>query len=113
RRRRSGLAGEAFEGLGAAAERVGQELQRHLAPEPGVAGAIDDTHAAAAETLEDGVMCDLLAYHAASGHVTPAGRIWSLAAGGPGRMVGRRPNSAPLALVRKLLEVIRVADRPA
>ncbi len=43
------LALEAGAPLGVGRERLGQQLQRHLAPEPRVAGAVDLAHAATAE----------------------------------------------------------------
>ena len=68
-RRGARLALEALEGPGLAGEALGQELQGHGAAEAGVLGLVDDTHAAAAELLDDPVVGDRLADHVASAHV--------------------------------------------
>ena len=52
------LAAEPFERLGVGGEIGGQELQRDLAAETNVLGAVDHAHAAGAEPLEDLVMAD-------------------------------------------------------
>ena len=53
RREHLRLALEARQPLGVGDERLGQHLERHLALEPGVAGAPDLAHAACAEGGED------------------------------------------------------------
>ena len=50
---RAGLALEAGDAFAVAREFLGQHLDRHLAPELGVAGAVDLTHASRAEGRED------------------------------------------------------------
>jgi len=45
--------GEAAEAIGVGRDRVGEDLDRHVAPEPGVAGAVDRAHAPGANQLED------------------------------------------------------------
>ena len=57
------LAREAVEGVGALADAVGKELEGDLSAELRVEGAIDDTHAALAEAVEDVVVRDALAEH--------------------------------------------------
>jgi hypothetical protein len=58
-----GLALEPLQGDGVAEELLGQELQRDGPVEAGVLGLVDDTHAAAANLLEDAVVRDGLADH--------------------------------------------------
>src|SRR5512140_708059 len=43
----------------------GQELQRDVAPQDGVLGAVDQAHAAAAQARSDAVVSDYLPDHAA------------------------------------------------
>ena len=52
------LAAEARQRGGVAGHLFGQELERDLAAEPGVDGAVDDAHAAAAELVEDSIVGD-------------------------------------------------------
>ena len=49
---------ESLERVGARGELGRQELQRDLAAEADVFGAVDDAHAAAAEAIEDPVVAD-------------------------------------------------------
>ncbi len=55
RREDLGFALEASQPLGVVGEQVGQDLERHVAVELGVAGAVDLTHAAGADLGGDGV----------------------------------------------------------
>ena len=57
---RAGLPVEAVEAVGVVRRRVREELQRHLAPQARVAGAVDLAHAALAEGAEDLVGAELL-----------------------------------------------------
>ena len=59
-----GLALEALAALGVASELLGQHLERHVAVEPGVAGAVHLAHATLAELLDDLVMGKIPADHA-------------------------------------------------
>ena len=71
RRRRPRLAREPIERAARLPDHVGQELERHLPPQLGVRGAIDDAHAAAAELLDDLVVRDAFADHGMSARFTP------------------------------------------
>ena len=44
-------------------ETLGQELERDLASQPGVFGPVDDTHATAVESLDDGIVRNGLTDH--------------------------------------------------
>jgi hypothetical protein len=57
---------EALDGCTIARRLLRQELERHVAVQRGVLGAIDDAHATTAETFEDPVMRDGLADQGAS-----------------------------------------------
>ena len=52
----AGLARKAFPQQRFVAPLLGQELERHIAVEPGVPGPVDEPHAAAAEPFDDLVM---------------------------------------------------------
>ncbi len=56
----AGFAAKTFEGLRVVRDIVGQELQRDEAAERGVFGAVDDTHPAAAQLVEDSIVGDCL-----------------------------------------------------
>ena len=58
------LALEALERLGLRGEALGQELEGHGTPEPGVLGLVDDPHPAAAQLLDDAIVRERLADHA-------------------------------------------------
>ena len=58
-----GLALEACEAFGVVSNRCGQQLQRDVAPEPGIACAIDLAHAASAEQRDDLVRAEDSARH--------------------------------------------------
>ena len=60
---RLGLTLEAAEGLRVFGHFIGQKLQRHETPQPGVLRLVDDTHAAAPEFLNNAVMRDDLVDH--------------------------------------------------
>ena len=65
---------EALEVLAALREPLGEQLDGDLAPEPGVAGAKDATHAAGAELAEDLESRDVVSgLHEAPGHAPTAG----------------------------------------
>jgi len=66
--RRSGarFALEALQGLGALGDILGQEFERHQAPQPRVLGLINHTHTSAPKFLEDPVVGDGFADHARS-----------------------------------------------
>ncbi len=64
---RLGLALEAVQPLGVRGQLGRQQLERHLPLEPRVLGAIDLTHAARAELLEDAVVAQGAARHETSG----------------------------------------------
>ncbi len=63
---RARLALEPRQAVGVVCERFGEQLQRHVAPELGVAGAIHLAHATGAERREDLVMAERPADHAVS-----------------------------------------------
>src|SRR5690242_17597434 len=80
-----GLAAEAREAGGVAGDRIRENLDRHVPPELGVAGAVDNAHAAGAEPFLDPVVrqrpADERIHRAtparvvrAGGESTPAGR---------------------------------------
>ena len=54
------------QGDGVAEEPLGEELQRHLPAEAGVLSLVDDTHAPAAQLLQDAVVRNGLADHGAA-----------------------------------------------
>ena len=54
--------------FGVVGERFGQDLQRHLAPELRVGGAVDLTHAAAAQLIDDSVVGEGFPDHFAWSH---------------------------------------------
>ena len=58
RRGRAGLALEAFRGQRIGGSRLGQELDRDVATEPEVFGAVHDAHAAGAQPIDDAVVRD-------------------------------------------------------
>lgn len=59
----TGLALEAFERLRVRRDRVGEELEGHLAPKAQVLGPVDDAHPAAAELLDKAIVRDSPADH--------------------------------------------------
>ena len=63
RRRGARLAQEPLVGLLILGHPVGQELKRHEAAQRGILGLVDDTHAPAAELLQDAVVRYGLAHH--------------------------------------------------
>src|SRR5256885_5533526 len=64
---RTSLATETFQGLGILSYFFRQELQSHESAKARVLGLIDNTHAAAAEFLNDAVVRDGLADHSQMG----------------------------------------------
>jgi hypothetical protein len=71
RGRSLGLSLESFQGLPVLGEFFRQELQGDGALELGVLGLIDDTHAPAAELLNDAIVRDYAANHARKPSSTP------------------------------------------
>ena len=57
------LAHEAIEDVLVLGDLLRQELERHLPPQLGVLGLVDDTHAAAADFGEDSVVADSRSNH--------------------------------------------------
>jgi hypothetical protein len=91
RARQPRLALEAFGRARLRQQRRGQEFDRHLATEPGVLGAIHDTHPPATELVENAVVPDVAARQRDL-HAEPAD--YSRAGVGPPSVAAVDPNSA-------------------
>ena len=90
-----GLAPEPLQGHRVAEEFLRQELQRDGAVQAGVLGLVDDTHASAADLLQDAVVGDGLTDHVVQPAPESAGpgdviRMWSL--GAMVHLAWRRPS---------------------